>query len=40
MKLRKMALPAAIAGGAAAVLAGAAAVIAGALARRKGEPWR
>ena len=40
VKLRKMAMPAAIAGGAAAVLAGAAAVIAGFLAKRKGEPWR
>lgn len=38
--LRKMAMPAAVAGGAAAVLAGAAAVIAGFLAKRKGEPWR
>lgn len=40
VKLRRMAMPAAIAGGAAAVLAGTAAVIAGFLAKRKGEPWR
>lgn len=40
VKLRKMAMPAAVAGGAAAVLAGTAAVIAGFLAKRKGEPWR
>lgn len=39
-KAKKLAMPAALIGGAAAVLAGAAAMVAGVLAKRKGEPWR